>query len=253
MRLIVNHLGRNFHPRMTVGGVTTILRPGTQGDIFIGGVRVDSPHAMVLPRPFVGRLAVEDLARNGGHFQLGAVIDAPWCAPEGRAPDTEEHTYEDVEVIERWDRDRFWAFSASLAVGSLAEIFGPRLQVGSGRTVAIPSRSAVRSCGVFEPRGRPRLFVDDRGYVRCELRDPHLGSVNIGVSDHRFFEMRGWEVEEPDIVMSDVVQTVNQRLRSGVAVLLGLCLHYIFPVENPRQSLKVSGVNLRDDPYWGDH
>ena len=154
---------------------------------------------MVLHQSLAGRHTVEDLVANGGCFQLGAVLDARGARPVPTVH-FETHGYEGVEAIERWDGERFWAFSASLAVGSLAEIFGPRLQVGSGRTVDLPSRTAMRSCGVFEPRGRPRLFVDDRGYVRCELRDPHLGSVNIGVSDHRFFEMRGWEVEEPDIV-----------------------------------------------------
>ena len=162
----------------------------------------------------------------------------------------ETHGYEGVEVIERWDGERFWAFNASLAVGALADIFGSSPSGGFPGSVVMPSRRAMRACGVFEPRGRPRVFVDDRGYVRCELRDPHLGSVNIGVSDHRFFEMRGWEVEEPDIVKSDVVDDVNQRIRSGVDVLLGLCVHYIFPAEHPRQWLRVSGVHLRDDPYW---
>ena len=91
MRLIVNHLGRNFHPRMTVGGVTTILRPGTQGDIFIGGVRVDPPHAVVLPRPLAGRHTVEDLVAQRGLLSARRRPRRSWCAPESR-PCTSKRT-----------------------------------------------------------------------------------------------------------------------------------------------------------------
>jgi len=164
----------------------------------------------------------------------------------------ETHTYEDVEVVERWEGERFWAFNTSLAMRSLVEIFGQRLQVDSGRGVFLPSRRATRPVGVLEPRDRPFVYVNERGYLRCELRDPHLGSVSIGVSDHRFLKMCGWEVEEPDIIKRDVVDAVNQRIFSGVDVLLGMCVYYVFPPEHPHQRLTVCGVHLRDNPYYDE-
>ena len=251
VRIIVNHAGRNFHPRMTVGGATTILRPGTLGDVLIAGVGVEAPHVAVLPRPRAGRLTVEDLTPNGGPYQLGAVVALHGAHP-GHGMDFETHRYEGVEVVERWDGKHFWAFNASLACTSLAEIFGHRLRVDRGRTVFLPSRSATRPGGIFKPHARPFVYVNEGGYVRCELRDPHLGSVNIGVSDHRFFETHGWDVQEQDIIKSDVIEEVNRRIRVGVDVLLGLCVIYVFPAEHPHQRLTVSGVHLPDDPYWGD-
>ena len=251
MRIIVNHLGRLFHPRMVQSGVTTILRPGTLGDVLIAGVTLETSHAVVVPRPLEGRLTVDDLTPNGGDFQLGAVVDLRGVRP-GYGMEFETHSHESVEVVERWDDERFWAFNASLATTSLAEIFGHRLEVGSGRGVFLPSRRATRRIGVLEPRDRPLVYVNDRGSVRCELRDPQLGLVRISVSDHRFFKMSGSEVEEPDIVKRDVVDAVNQRILSGVDVLIGLCVYYVFPAEHPHQWLTVCGVHLRDDLDLGE-
>ena len=96
------------------------------------------------------------------------------------------------------------------------------------------------------------MYVNDDGYVRCELRDPHFGSVSISVSDHRFFEME--RLGRPKSRTSSSARwstTSTVVIRAGVDVLLGLCVNYVFPLEHPHQWLRVCGIHLRDDPLLG--
>src|SRR2546426_5810504 len=99
------------------------------GYICVAGIDVRS-NAHVRPL-FVGtRLTTDLLKREGGPFDIAAVVDLGATQPHGRAPETEDQIFDPARIVVAQDigADRFWKLLQAVSRGTLAEIFGDELK-----------------------------------------------------------------------------------------------------------------------------
>jgi hypothetical protein len=242
MRFLVPRIGSKSEPRgEPIGG------PAATRRIHAGGITEEAPHSLVRPLPNreAERLSIDDLAVAGRPYQLGAVLELVNATDDSNAwYPAEEYRYDDLVVRKAADGDRLWDACTSIAGESLEELVGHPLTVDEG-WVSLPSRRWQRTLGVLAGSSPPVLTVI-RGWPVCQFREPHLGDVQLIVSDVRFYRHEDGEIVDPA-----VIEDVNRRLQSGVEFQIAIEIPPSFPLEHPCASLRVGGLHLRDDPCWG--
>ena len=229
LRILVNHLTR--------------MQPGY---FCVAGVEVNTPRHVrpVLTR---GRLTTDLLRPNGGPFDLGSVVELGSASHAGHAPELEDHRFDPSST--RWlfddDPDDFWDALDGVAWRSLAEIFGPELELwDESGTVDIGEGRA--SLGCLKPEKQPWLYVDHRGTVRLVL-DYLIPSVDLSVNDLRLYEA------DHRTPRRDLVGSVQRRLKSGVEAILSVGLTRPWQKRGDtaeRHWLQVNNIHLEDDPLW---
>ena len=229
MRILVNHLTR--------------MQPGY---ICVAGVDVATLRHV---RPVLrhGRLTTGLLRPNGGPLDVGSVVDLGPTTYAGRAPELEDHRFDPAQATWSFDYgpDDHWGLLEGVAQGSLAEIFGPALELwDESGTVDVGEGHA--SLGCLIPEKQPWLYVDHRGTVRMVL-DYLLPSVNLSVNDLRLYEGDGRTPRR------DLVESVQRRLEAGVEVILSVGLTRPWRKRGDaaeRHWLQVNNIHLKDDPLW---
>ena len=216
------------------------------GYFCVAGVEVGTQHHI---RPVLrrDRLTIDLLRPYGGPFDIGAVVYLGSTTHAGHPPELEDRRFDPARS--RWlfddDPDDFWAALEGMAQESLAEIFGPSLELwDESGTVDVGEGSA--SLGCLRPEKRPWLYVDHRGTVRMVL-DYLIPSVDLSVNDLRLYEKDGRTPRK------DLVAGVQKRLESGVGVILSVGLTRPFRKwgdSEERHWLQVNNIHLEDDPLW---
>ena len=229
MRILVNHLTR--------------MQPGY---FCVAGVDVNSLSHI---RPVLrrGRLTTDLLRPYGGPFDLGSVVYLGATTPSGHPPETEDYRFEPTRA--RWLLDDspedYWNALEGVARESLAEIFGPALELwDESGTVDVGKGRA--SLGCLKPEKQPWLYVDHRGTVRLVL-DYLMPSVDLSVNDLRLYERDGRTPRR------DLVASVEKRLKSGVEAILSVGLTRPWQKRGDtaeRHWLQVNNIHLEDDPLW---
>jgi hypothetical protein len=229
LQILVNHLTR--------------MQPGY---FCVAGVDVNTPRHI---RPVLrhGRLTTDLLRPNGGPFDIGSVVDLGQTTNAGRAPELEDHRFDPSST--RWllddDPDDLWDALDGVAQESLAEIFGPDLELwDESGTVDVGEGRA--SLGCLKPEKQPWLYVDHRGTVRLVL-DYLMPSVDLSVNDLRLYERDGRTPRR------DLVASVEKRLKSGVGAILSVGLTRPWQKRGDtaeRHWLQVNNIHLEDDPLW---
>ena len=131
MRIVVNHLTR--------------MQPGY---ICVAGIDVqDNEHI----RPVLGRerLTVGLLARNGGAFDMGRLVDLGPTQPSGTAPETEDHAFDPSRLVSVRELSpaSFWKLLTAVSCDRLTDIFGNDLKAqGHGCTVDEGQGNASLGC-----------------------------------------------------------------------------------------------------------
>jgi hypothetical protein len=229
VRILVNHLTR--------------MQPGY---FCVAGVEVNTPRH-IRPVLWRGRLTTDLLRPNGGPFDLGAVVDLGQTTNAGRPPELEDHRFDPSNT--RWlfddDPDDFWDALDEVARKSLAEIFGPALELwDESGTVDIGEGKA--SLGCLRPEEQPWLYMDHRGTVRLVL-DYLIPSVDLSVNDLRLYEA------DHRTPRRDLVSSVQRRLKAGVEVILSVGLTRPWQKRGDtaeRHWLQINNIHLEDDPLW---
>lgn len=229
MRILVNHLTRMQPGYFCVAGID----PGTGGHV----------------RPVLGhgRLATDLLKPNGGPFDVGSVVDLGPTTRAGHAPELEDHRFD--PTVARWVYDErpgdYWDALGGVARGSLAEIFGPALELwDESGTVDVGEGWA--SLGCLRPEGQPWVYLAHRGTVRLVL-DYLIPSIDLAVTDLRLYE------RDERTPCKEAVASVQARLEAGVETILSVGLTRPFRKwgdDEERHWLQVNNVHLRDDPLW---
>lgn len=234
MRVLINHLTR-MHG----------------GHICVAGVDLDTRRHV---RPVLDQenMPFYLLARYGGPFDIGRIVDlgAPRPTPDG--PHVEDWVFvpSRVKVERTVSAHEFWNVLYELHETRLCEIFGEALQaVGRGRFGTAQGQGRA-SLGCLRPAGRPRLYLapgrDGKPQIRMELSDGQI-EADAGVTDLRLCHD---DHATPD---EDRVRGVAKWIMDCQDVILGLGLTRPFrPSEDQpyRHWLQVNNVHLKEDPLW---
>jgi hypothetical protein len=140
---------------------------------------------------------------------------------------------------------QFWDILRQTAQKSLVEIFGTEIRpLRSGCVVDVGKGKA--SLGCLIPALPPQVYVSRHGQIRTLITDGIL-TADLSVTDARLCETDHVTAKE------DVIRQVNRRMRTGVAVILGVGLSRPWQQSNDtvaRHWLQVNNIHLEDGAVW---
>ena len=194
-----------------------------------------------------GRLTTDLLRRNGGPLDIGSVVDLGPTAYAGHPPELEDHYFDPTRAMWLFEDapDDYWEFLNQVAQESLAEIFGPALELWE-ESCTVDVGEGHASLGCLASEERPWLYVDHRGTVRMVL-ECVTPSVDLSVTDLRLYE------RDHKTPRKDLVTDVQDRIEAGVEVILSVGLTRAWRKLNDtaeRHWLQVNNIHLKDDPLW---
>jgi hypothetical protein len=234
VKIVINHLTRMQKGFVCVAGV----------DLATG------QHVRPLLR---SQMRKDLLARHGGPFDVGRVVELGWTKYVGTRPESEDYLFHQSEARGLGDMpaDEFWALLSKLARPKLGEIFGKDLLPRGPRSYAVDVGRGVASLGCFVTPDRPQLALQhrdalSRDRIRIQFRSGRH-EFDLGVTDIRLYAA---DHVTPDAAL---VQRVAQRLQTAPVVILSVGLTRAFrstPEEPALHWLQVNNLHLPDDPVW---
>lgn len=234
MQIVVNHLTRMQSGFACVAG--TDLQTGQFVRPVLGGAR----------------LTTGSLARYGGPFDIGNVVDLGAARTCGAAPEVEDHRFDPAQArFVRVQSDAtFWATLTKGSRPTLHDIFGPDLLPRGWHSFGVDLGKGISSLGLLSPTGAPELFVRTRPnkppQVRIRFSDGTTGA-EAGLTDIRFY------AADHQTVDHNLVAAVDARMKTGTPVILAVGLTRPFATSSqyaPLHWLQVNGIHLGDRPIW---
>ena len=231
--------------------VVTQLTRMRDGHVCVAGIDTVTGKHVRPVLPGYGRFAATSLARNGGAFELGAVVDLGPTRPRPEQPETE-----DVVLMGQPTRQgelspkELWALLDRGAEGTLEAIFGPALEKKGARACGTASGQGQASLGVLRPAGPVRLqMLEFEEGTKIKATVPFGAEwISVPVTDVRLFEA--------DCITPSRArfERVSAMLSSGSSVLLAVGLARAWPLNDPTAVhwLQVNGVFVNDGALWRD-
>ncbi len=229
MKIIVNHL--------------TQLN---QGFICVAGVDLETKQH-VRPRLRQNNLASAFLTKNGGYFELGAMLDLSWVEKTPTPPEVEDIRFNArrVHLLQKVDPERFWKCLKSVANLHLTEIFGPDLKPHDFSAVVAEGKGTA-SLGCLYLEHPPEISLSSRGRLRLTLRDQDF-RLNLSVTDLRFCEVEYAKINPV------VLEQANNLIKQGGPVILSLGLSRAWRKEGDSSAyhwLQVNNLHFESMPLW---
>jgi hypothetical protein len=219
------------------------------GYICVAGVDVDT-NRHVRPEAY-GRLSLRLLARHGGPFAIGHVVDLGATTPTGRPPEVEDHRFEPRRATRRRvvPPSEFWTCLMQVAKPRLADIFGPQLAPRGRRTCGVDAGQGEASLGCLLATGTLDLYLrprpDKPAQVRMHLSDGDF-DVDISVTDMRLYD-------DDMSPATDAVRHLAEQLKIGTRTILSVGLTRAFapdPALPAVHWLQVNNIHPEDNPIW---
>ncbi|NLX98974.1 MAG: hypothetical protein GXY83_22745 [Rhodopirellula sp.] len=193
------------------------------------------------------------LARYGGPFDIGRIVDLGWTRYVGSRPETEDYLFHagDARVLGDMPAREFWALLQGFAKRKLGEIFGKDLLPCGLHCCAVDEGRGIASLGCFVPSDRPRLCF--------QRHDPSSrGRIRIGFTSGAYdFELAVTDIrlygEDHVTPNPEAMQRAAYRLQTAPGVILGVGLTRPFKGEADepaRHWLQVNNLHFEDDPCW---
>ena len=230
MRIVINHLTRM-----------------SAGYCCVAGLDVETDHHV---RPVLRgqRLRTALLARNGGPFDMGVIVDLGDVTPNATPPEIEDQVF-DPETATAMNVETAQAFWQRLRRSSrpyLQEIFGHELKMRGPRSCGVDVDEGIASLGCLAVITPPTLYIrQPDGSVRIQVADGEF-DLDVSVTDIRLY---GPDHTTPD---DEVVRRIADVLERGAEAILavGLTRPFASPGFPPVHWLQVNNIHLRDNPLW---
>lgn len=224
MKIIVNHLTRMKAGYFCVAGVDVKTRQH---------VRPVMSH----------RLRAILLARYGGMFDMAAVVRLGKSWYVGRRPQMEDYRFDPGRArrIRDMSPDEFWDLLCEQSHYGLSSIFGNDLKQYNQACIVEKGKGQASLGCVYLPI-QPQLWLDKRNRIRVYIDDGTY-QAHAALTDLRFYE------EDHETSRVDIMQQVQQRIESGVPVILSVGLTRPW---QEKHWLQVNNIHLADDPTWQD-
>ena len=219
-----------------------------QGYICVAGIDLQSGQHI---RPVLRRqMPAEMLARRGGVFEMGAVVELGRTRPLSDPPEVEDTLFRAGEAKWLYDMpsQEFWQLLNSVSYSRLIEIFGPELERIGKRGCAMPAYQGKASLGCLRSQS-PRLQLikrDQQQRLRMTFRSGQY-DFDVPVTDIRLF---GADHVTPN---RDLISRTARRLAGGTETLLSVGLGRRFKktsAEPARHWLQVNNIHFADHPCW---
>ncbi len=236
MRIVVTHLTRVRGGYICVAGLDLETRRHVR-PVLAGG-----------PLPF------DLLARYGGPFDIGRVVDLGPARPAPQPPHLEDHLVA-LAHVKRGEAMRsaaFWDLLQRVAKPALRDLFGEQLKPIGRNSQGTEVGEGRASLGCLIPASPPRLWCTEPcgskpGRIRIALCDGQL-QATLGVTDLRLYRH---DHMTPD---PRCIRRVADRLASADAVILGVGLTRPFAASSHAAReyhwLQVTNLHFPGDPVW---
>jgi len=204
MQIVVNHLTR--------------MQPGF---ICAAGIEVNS---RLHVRPLIdSQLTVDLLAKNGGPFELGAVLDLGLTRFTGKLPEIEDRWFDRRFVVQKHklSRAELYQLCAEVARSSLHSIFTAALEP-IGTTMAMTENAGVYSLGCLWVEARRFAIVGQEGRQRLRFAFGELDGgdreLSVPVTDIRLYK------DDHTTIDLEAVQQFSQEIGQSSRTLLSVGL-----------------------------
>ena len=235
MRILITHLTRMHGGHICVAGVDQQTRRH---------VRPVLNNAEPLPFYL--------LARYGGPFEMGWIVDLGQPRPAPDPPHVEDHVF--VPARAKPERPaaahEFWTLLEELERPRLREIFGTGLCETGRDRYGTELGQGIASLGFLRPAAPPRLYLtqsrEGKPQVRMKLSDGQI-EADAGVTDLRLF---GDDHATPEPAL---IRAVAQWIADSQGVILSVGLTRKFRPSDAAASrhwLQVNNVHLKENATW---
>ena len=226
MLLIINHVTR--------------MKPGF---ICVAGIEPETGKHI---RPVLcqGLLTRNLLRKEGGVFEIGALVDLGPTKDVGCAPEVEDREFcvANLRYKYKLKPDEFWKYVSTTAQNRAKSIFGEELQQReTSRTTEAGAGKA--SLGILKPARVWHIGVNDFESVRIYLSDGEV-HPDLPVTDIRLY------ARDQKTARHEIVDCLERRLRRAAAVFaVGLSRPWKKDgADAPRHWLQVNNIHLEEDP-----
>ena len=226
MLLIINHVTR--------------MKPGF---ICVAGVEPDTGKH-IRPVLHQGLLTRSLLRKEGGVFEIGALVDLGPTKDVGCAPEIEDREFcaGNLRYVRKLKAEEFWRYVSQTAQNRAKAIFGDALRQRE-TSCTTDAGTGKASLGNLKPARVWHIGVNDFESVRIYLSDGEV-HPDLPVTDVRLYE------RDHKTARHEVVECLERRLRKAGAVLaVGLSRPWKKEGDDaPRHWLQVNNIHLEEDP-----
>jgi hypothetical protein len=213
------------------------------GYICVAGIEPDT-NQHVRPVLNHGRLPRNLLRKEGGVFEIGALVDLGATTEVGHAPEVEDHEFSiaNLKYRHKLKPDEFWKYLTETSENRLAAIFGDELrQRGSTCTVDVEAGEA--SLGNLTPERISYLGINAWHKIRIHVSDGKA-RPDLSVTDIRLYR------NDQQTPRRRIVESVGSRLpKTGVVLAVGLTRPWRKNGDTAqRHWLQVNNIHLEEDP-----
>jgi len=240
VRSLISYFTRRDSVKILISHLTRMEK----GYLCAAGIDIESG-AQVRPVLEGKRLTSGLHARNGGPFDIGAVVDLGRTAPVGSPPAVEDLLFapSDARRTHNVRASEFWSSIQSQTRTGLRDIFGPDLRT-EGRTCVVDLGKGRASLGYLKSPLTPQLILDDSGKLRVLFSDGEF-ECSSSLTDIRFYE------EDHATLRPGVFSWVSSRMSAGAILAVGLTRPYARPGEPKSYHwLQVNNIHLQAAPLW---
>jgi len=196
-------------------------------------------------RPVLGRrLGVDLLLKNGGVFEIGAMVDLGPTRFVGTAPELEDHQFNsgNLKLLGMAEPQDFWNMIQQEAATDLAAVFGPCL-ARHGRACAVDLNQGAASLGCLVLPTGSSLYVDPYDKIRLRLDDGTFAPA-FSVTDLRLYE------DDQETPRHRLIRSLADRLvKEDVLLSVGLSRPWKKPRDTEeRHWVQVNNMHFKNDP-----
>jgi hypothetical protein len=234
MRIVVNHLTRMRGGHVCVAGI--------------------DPDRLQHVRPVLATRSLTPavLARHGGCFDIGHLVDIGETVARPKPPHVEDHLFDPAAArfVRQFAAGELWALLFRVSKPTLREVFGDVLKPQGRSSWGTGVGKGTASLGCLALRRMPRLCYMTSAQFKASIR-MHIndGEADLWapVTDLRLY---GDDHATPERV---VVERIAQRIRKSRCVILGMGLTREFRPSteaHPAHWLQVNNIHLETNPTW---
>jgi len=234
MKIVVNHLTR-------MG----------KGHVCVAGIDLDTLQHV---RPVLSFRALTSavLARHGGCFDIGHVVDIGQVVPTPKKPHVEDHVFDPAagKFVRQVAASEFWALLLRMSKPTLRTIFGDDLKLKGRSSWGTDVGQGTASLGCLVLKRMPRLCYMPAGEYKAGIRI-HINDGDLDfwapVTDLRLYQ------EDHTTPDQRITERIAQRIRKSGCVILGIGLTREFCPSTEAESahwLQVNNIHLETNPTW---
>jgi hypothetical protein len=190
------------------------------------------------------RLSRNLLRKEGGVFEIGAIVEIGPTKNVGNAPEMEDHEFlpENLKHVRRLKPDDFWEWLIKTSEDKLKSIFGDDLEQRNN-SCTLEVGSGIASLGNLAPEAIPYFGVDGWGKIRIDLSNGEL-HPNLSVTDIRLYK------SDQTTAKRKTVESVAARLTKTETILaVGVGRAWKRNGDTvKRHWLQVNNIHLEEDP-----